>query len=322
MRFFLAILIVLITFLSCKNEENQTVDVSNMKISFSVHRFDVDFYNASKNTIAHLKEKYPLLFPENVPDSIWISKMNNHDEQELFAETQKIYKDFSPIEKELSSLFKHIKYYYPRFNSPDVITMLTNLDYENRVIYADSLLLISLDAYLGKNHKFYADYPKYIKENNTPKHLIVDVANSIIRQQLAASMDRTFLGKMIYEGKKLYLLDRYLPTISGKEKIGYSKEKLDWAMYNEEQIWMYFIQNKLLYSTEASLEKRFLEKAPFSKFYLEQDNLSPGKIGSWIGWKIVASYMKHNDVSLQQLMKIDAENLLNKSKYKPKNNGN
>ena len=58
--------------------------------------------------------------------------------------------------------------------------MLSNIDYENRVVYADSLLLISLDVYLGKQHPFYADYPMYIKENNTKEHLIVDVANAII----------------------------------------------------------------------------------------------------------------------------------------------
>ena len=51
---------------------------------------------------------------------------------------------------------------------------------------------------------------------------------------------------------------------------------------------------------------------------MAQDALSPGKIGVWIGWQIVRSYMKHNDVSLQELLKIDESDLFNKSKYKPK----
>lgn len=271
MRVFLTILIVFITLLSCTKNEIKKVDLSETKINFSVYRFDVDFYNASKTTLPNLKQHYPLLFPENVPDSIWIAKMNNIDEQKLFSETQKMYKDFSSIEKELTSLFKHINYYNASFKSPDVITMLTNIDYENRITYVDSLLLISLDAYLGKDHEFYADYPKYIKENNTKKHIIVDVSKSIIHKQVAQTMDRSFLGKMIQEGKKLYLLDMYLPGVSVREKMGYTREKLDWAINNEEKIWMYFIENKLLYSTEASLNKRFLERAPFSKFYLAQD---------------------------------------------------
>jgi uncharacterized protein YjaZ len=51
---------------------------------------------------------------------------------------------------------------------------------------------------------------------------------------------------------------------------------------------------------------------------MEQDNLSPGKIGIWIGWKIVNSYMENNDVSLQKLLEIDEEVIFKKSKYKPK----
>jgi len=66
------------------------------------------------------------------------------------------------------------------------------------------------------------------------------------------------------------------------------------------------------------LNKRFIENAPFSKFYTAQDNQSPGKIGSYIGWQIVRSFMKENDVSLQKLLEIDEEIIFKKSKYKPK----
>jgi hypothetical protein len=51
---------------------------------------------------------------------------------------------------------------------------------------------------------------------------------------------------------------------------------------------------------------------------MEQDNLSPGKIGVWVGWQIVKAHMKHNDVSLQELLKMSEEEVFNKSKYKPK----
>jgi gliding motility-associated lipoprotein GldB len=246
------------------------------------------------------------------------TKINDTQEQELFAETQKAYKDFSSGENEIAALFKHVKYYNSRFKEPTIVTMLTNIDYDSRVIYADSLMLISLDVYLGENHEFYGDYPKYIKENNTKNHMIVDVANAIIDKQVYPSNKRDFVAKMIHEGKKMYLLDMYLPSISDREKIGYSQDKLNWATVNEEQIWMYLIDNKLLFSTDTKLNQRFLENAPFSKFYMAQDNLSPGKIGVWIGWQIVRSYMKQNDVSLQELLKIDESDLFNKSKYKPK----
>ena len=105
--------------------------------------------------------------------------------------------------------------------------------------------------------------------------------------------------------------------VSEKEKTGYTFAKLAWAKQQEEAVWKFFIENELLYSTDTKLNKRFIEDAPFSKFYTAQDNQSPGKIGSYIGWQIVRSFMKQNDVSLQKLIAIDAQSLLDQSKYKP-----
>ena len=231
----------------------------------------------------------------------------------------KKYESIGWLTKDLESLFKHIKYYYPNFKSPNVTTVLTNIDYNYRVIYNVQSLLISLDVYLGENHEFYNDYPAYIKENNTKEGIIVDVANEIIRTKISVNNDRTFLGKMIFEGKKLYLLDLFLPMVSEKQKSGFLKEKIAWANENEEQVWRYFIDKNLLYSTDSDLDKRFLDLAPFSKFYLQLDNDSPGQIGKWIGWQIVKSFMDNNDVSLQSLLSMKAQEILKKSKYKPRN---
>ena len=318
MRYFITVLILLFSFLSCNTNKKDTLDVSNIKVDFTLNRFDVDFYNSTEESLPKLKKKYPFLFPKEFTDSIAIAKINDEQEQNLFVETQKIYKELTFLKDDLSTLFKHIKYYNSKFNSPSVITMLSNIDYNNRVIYADSLLLVSLDVYLGKTHEFYGDYPKYIKENNTKDHIIVDVAKSIIEKHFIPLNKRDFISKIIYEGKKMFFLESYLPYVKDFKKIGYSKSKFDWAVANEEEIWMYFIENNILDSTETKLNKRFIENAPFSKFYMEHDNLTPGKIGVWIGWQIVRSFMKHNDVSLQELKKINELDLLKKSKYKPK----
>jgi gliding motility-associated lipoprotein GldB len=318
MRFLFAVLMVLCVFFSCSDKNKAKIDVSKITVDFSIKRYDEDFYNASKETLPNVKNTYPYLFPEEFVDSISLLKINDSQEQELFKETQKVYQDFSIQKKEITTVFKHIKYYNPKFRAPDVVTILTNIDYSSRVIYADSLLLISLDVYLGENHPFYADYPKYIKQNNTKEHLVVDVAKAIIDAQVYPFNKRSFIAKMIYEGRKMYVLDLYVPSASNQEKMGYSQDKLNWAEANEEEVWTYFIDQKLLFSADTELNSRFLENAPFSKFYREQDNLSPGSIGVWMGWQIVKSYMKHNDVSLQELLKIEEEEIFKKSNYKPK----
>jgi uncharacterized protein YjaZ len=123
---------------------------------------------------------------------------------------------------------------------------------------------------------------------------------------------------MINEGKKLYLLDSYLPDVSDAQKIGYSNDEIEWVTLNETQIWTYFIENNLLYSTDYQLNKRFIENAPFSKFYINIDKESPGRVGVWLGWQIVRSYMNNNNVTLQQLLQTNANEIFKKSKYKPK----
>lgn len=315
-KIFVFSLIVLIV--GCKKSSKKKIDVSHIAAEVEVARFDIDFYKTTKENLTVTKNKYPLLFPTNVHDSIWIQKINDKDEIELFTETQKVFGNFSSEKKQLKNLFQHIKYYQPTFNVPKVITLLTNIDYDNRITYSNNLLLISLDAYLGENHSFYNDYPKYIRQNNTKKHLIVDVATNFINKQVPPNTKRSFLDKMIYEGKKMYLLDCYLPNVSDEIKIGYSVEKFDWAKNSEENIWRYFIDRDLLYSTDIKLNKRFLDIAPFSKFYLGEDNRSPGRVGVYIGWQIVRAFMQNNDISLQVLMNTSEEEIFKKSKYKPK----
>jgi gliding motility-associated lipoprotein GldB len=314
----ISLILLLLTVISCGSKHENLIDVSKINIDFSIDRFDVDFYSTTENSLDQTKEKYPFFFSTNEPDSVWVNKINNKDEKELFSETQKIYNDISFLNDDLEQLFKHIKYYNPKFKTPKVITLLSNIDYKNRIVYTKDYLLISLDVYLGAEHKFYSDYPNYIKQNFNKNHLIVDVANAIIVNEIKSSNDRTFVGKMVKEGLKLYLLDSFIPKANDANKIGYTEEKHAWAINNEEQVWKYFIENKLLFSTDTKLNKRFIDLGPFSKFYRAEDNLSPGSIGAWMGWQIVRSYMKHNDVSLQKLLEKSTEEIYKNSKYKPK----
>lgn len=318
MRNYFLFFFLLLFFYSCQKEVKNNIDSSNIEVEFMINRFEQDFYTNKGDNLEELKKKYPLLFPKNTPDSIWRAKIKDKDEQELYNETQKLFSSFSDIETELRSLFQFITYYNPMFNVPNIITGLSNIDYDYRVIYNQRLVFISLDLYLGSKHPFYGDFPTYIKQNNVRERIVVDVAKAIIDSQIKPLTNRSFLAKMIHEGKKLYLLDLYLPLKSDVLKIGYTNQKYDWAVTNEEQVWKYFIENNLLFSTDTKLNKRFLEDAPFSKFYLSEDKNSPGRIGQRIGLQIVRSFMDNNDVSLSNLLIKNEEEIFKNSKYKPR----
>jgi gliding motility-associated lipoprotein GldB len=304
--------------MGCSTKEKDTPDLSSVNVLTEVHRFDQAFYNSSAEGLQGLKMKYPYLFPAQYADTAWVNKMNDKDELELFAETEKLYHDFKAQEAEISDLFKHIKYYYPGFKEPKVLTVLTNIDQDNKVILADSLLFISLDLFLGKDHPFYADFPNYIKRKNTKDHMIVDVADAFVVKLVPTSGDRSFAARMIQSGKKLYLLEHLLEGKPETEILGYEKEQILWAEENEAEIWKFFIENDLLFSNDQALSERFIDEAPFSKFYLANDQDSPGGIGGWVGLQMVKNFMEIENVGLVEMLQTPNEEIFKKSKYKPK----
>lgn len=318
MKKLISVAFILFAVISCKQEKSYVIDVSNIEVSVIVDRFEQQFYTSNESTLQEVKNKYPYLFPVNNPDSIWLQKINDKDEILLFQKSQEVFKDFSNEKNQIKSLFQHINYYHPTFKSPKIITLITDLDYNNKIMYADSLLFVSLDMYLGKNDEVYMDFPPYLSKNYEKSQLVVDIAKSISEKYLLEKSRRQFMDIIVSEGKKLYMVDCYLPKVNDAQKIGYTQNELDWITMNESQIWKYFIENKLLYSTDAELYKRFVEDAPFSKFYIDIDKDSPGRVGVWLGWQIVRSYMNNNSVTLQQLLQTNSEEIFKKSKYKPK----
>ncbi|MGL5111068.1 MAG: gliding motility lipoprotein GldB, partial [Flavobacterium sp.] len=129
---------------------------------------------------------------------------------------------------------------------------------------------------------------------------------------------RDFLSQMIFAGKELYVKELLLPNYTDASRIGYTDEQDKWCTENEGYIWRYFIEKEMLYSVDSKLAPRFIQPAPFSKFYLEIDNDSPGQVGAWIGWQIVRSYMKNNPIPVTELLSKNAKEVFEKSKYKPK----
>ncbi|WP_378182449.1 gliding motility lipoprotein GldB [Aquimarina sp. SS2-1] len=315
---FLKIAVVFCIILSCANENKIEKEIAAIPVDIGIERFDRIFADVTPENLADVKTKYPFFFPEKDHDSIWIQKTKDTIQLEINKEVEKAFSSFSQEKEQLESLLQHIKYYFPEVTIPRVITVTSNVDYQRKVILSDNLLIISLDTYLGANHHFYSGIQSYLKNRFIKSQILPDVATMYARQLVELPRDRTFLANMIYYGKEMYLKNLFLPNIADHEKIAYTKEQLAWAEANEEEIWRYFIDRRLLYSTDAELLPRFLYPGPFSKFYLEEiDQEAPDRIGQYIGWKIVNSYMKNNDVSLRQLLLTDAETIFNTSKYKP-----
>jgi hypothetical protein len=299
---------------SCENEKAaRTIEITQ---TIPIERFELAFADTSI-PLKTLKSSYPYLFPTQTADSIWIKKRNDQLEIQLIRAIDSVFKDMKPQQEELNKLFSYYHYYFPNATIPKGISLSTNIDYFSRVIYADSLLLMGLDNFLGSEHPFYQNFPSYLKQTMSPQHLVHSIAEQLALSKLPKNKETTFLSKIIYEGKLLYLQQRLVPDKSLANRLGYTEQQLKWAQLNEAEIWRYFIDRELLYSTDRELEFRFITPAPFSKFKLALDKESPGRIGRFIGYRIVSSYMNNNNSSLDLLLGESAVNILKKATYKP-----
>lgn len=313
-----SILLIVLMLTGCRKTDKTAEQISKIPIDLSIYRFDREFATATPESIPNLKLKYPYLFPEQFADSVWIAKLTDTIQVELSEEVAKVFGTFEKETEDLESLFQHIVYYFTEFKTPKVVTLTSDVRYSDRVILTDTLLVLGLDNYLGKEHHFYREIQRYIAKGLDKQFLTSDVASAFAKKVLKYPRDRSFLSRMVYYGKELYLKDKLLPKISDAQKIGYTTEEAEWTKANEEQIWRYFVERELLYSSDPNLDRRFLDPAPFSKFQLELDSESPGRLGRYMGWQIVKAFMEKNDITLHQLLSLPADEIFKKSNYKPK----
>ena len=317
MKKYLILVLFLFVIISCSKNSEIQKKIAEISVNIKVDRYDKAFFETPPRELPKLKAKYPEFFPPSISDSLLVNKMQNPLWRELYAEVQKRYDNFEKQTAEIEDLFRHIKYYYPKTKIPKVYTVIQEMDTDYKVIYTEKALIISLELYLGKNHKFY-EFPNYLKQTFEPSQILPDIVARFSKAKVKPPVTKDLLSLMIYSGKQQYLNDVLLPEYSDEDKMCYTPEQLKYCQDNEANMWRYFIEEKLLYDTDSKLSQRFISPAPFSKFGLSSDNETPGRIGSWFGLQIIRSFMQNNDIPVQQMMGMDAKDIFQKSKYKPK----
>ncbi len=314
----LAFLVCALTGLSsCKRESELKREIDNIQLELEVERFDKLFAESNVQQLPDLMKKYPFLFPKQYTQKDWEARLNDSLQQVLHREVGNTFKQMDE-EEAIISLFKHLAYYDPAFRTPRVITVTSDVDYRNRIIVTDTIVLIALDNYLGEDHEFYGGIQQYLKQNFDRAYLVSDLAEAYAKRRISLPRSRRLLDDMIYQGKLLYFKDLMMPDATDEIKIGYTPEELEWAKTNEISMWSYFVENELLFSTDSKLASRFINPAPFSKFNLELDNESPGRLGRYIGWQIVRSYAEKNDLELSDVILADTDEVFNNAKFKPR----
>lgn len=319
-KYIFIFLLAALTF-SCGEENKKESEIAKVPLpKVDLERFDRAFFEAGPENLPELKQKYPEFFPAEYTDQMAIADMKDPFMNLLKDKSQEKFQSLDYLKDDVTQMLQHIKYYYPQLPVPGKLATVIYADTDIKSVYTNQVILVPLSLYLGKDNEVYQEhFPDYKLVEFEPSQILPDLVTSFSEDKIAPPKDRTLLSLMIYYGKQLYMKDLLIPETPDHDKICYTKEQLEWARVNEFEIWSYFVDRELLFESDSKLPARFINPAPFSKFYLELDNESPGRIGQWLGWQIVRSYAENNkDVPLQQLMAMDAKEIFDNSKYKPK----
>ncbi|MCB0480028.1 MAG: hypothetical protein KDC83_01290 [Flavobacteriales bacterium] len=331
-QFFLFIIIgFLIT--SCGSEDkprNYTVS----PISLSVERLDLELFDPSipmiqKNKAASKKygefyDRYTenLLNLGSAKDPALVGALKGFTSDpevlSIFKKIQALYSDFDVIQSELTDAFGRYHSAFPDKVVPTVVTFISG--FNTKIVTTDSIVGVGLDLYLGANDGFYEllRYPMYKRAQLSSEFITRDaIYGWLSTEYQIEENDKSFLDAIIKRGKMLYALDCLIPEIHDTIKIGYSGPQLAWASAYEGHFWGVVVDQKILFSTIKGEYAKYLLDGPFTSGL---DHNSPPRYGEWLGWQVIKAYMKNNsDISLRQLFELDdAQEILNKSGYKPK----
>lgn len=321
---------IIIFFVSCKNNKFD-VDISNIKAKIKIERFDSDFLLFAKNKITaeQMQNKYPYFFDiynkyilqiGTDKDSSYkknLYKLLSLPEiKEGLRLTKNKFNNIKELEGKIADGIKHYKYYFPNKKLPRVFTFFSV--FNQSIVVVQDGYGIGLDKYLDDD-KFYnsLSFPEYLIRNMTTNKITSDLFVAIALSEFEnKKKDCKLLDEMIYKGRAFYFAQAMLPEEADTLIFGFKQKQLDWCKKNEEYMWKYLIENKLLFSTDYKVIKQFTDIAPFTNVFSKE---SPSQTGSYLGYKIVKEYMDKNpNITLKTLMnENNFQKILDKSKYKP-----
>jgi hypothetical protein len=327
------LLVLLASFLvSCKSDREdacvfQPEITDKVKLDFEVLHDSLTNFHSKKDLVKFLSDhpvlRDHILRREEFPnDSVFINEVygrfTNPHIDTLLAEVKRVFGDMSGLKAEFEAAFSNLKYYYPQIRTPKVQTVITGL-LGTDLLVTDSLIVVSLDFFLGKDGKYRPKMYDYLLRKYDPNDivpscmLIYGISNNVNKSQPA---DQTVLADMIVYGKAFYFAKRMLPCVPDSVFIWYTAEEMNGSRKNEDLIWARFIESQVLYSTSKKVKQDYLGERPVT---IQVGEKCPGRIGQWVGWKIINKYAdSHPDITLPNLMSLDdAQKIFKESRYKP-----
>jgi hypothetical protein len=333
----LSILILCIPLIvSCKRNHYK-INTSSIHVDIEIKRLETDLFSINPDeviaSVPSLKEKYGTFLqlfsyvintgdinsPEfgNFLESFCTDKQNN----EVYSLTMQLYPEIKSVEIELEEAFRHYLWYFPGRIIPAVYTCITG--FNNSIITGDSVLAIGLDRYLGTDCEYYPrlEIYKYLAARMNSWNIVPDCiyawgASEWIIDSTGYPAENV-MSKIINEGKLKYFEKCMLPEINDTILFGFTSDQMKFCRNNESQMWLYLLENDLIFSTDQFIIRKLTGEAPFTSYFTSE---SPGRAAVWLGFRIVESYMMKNPAMKLEVMmnNADIQSLLEQARYNPK----
>ena len=299
-------------------------------VEINMLRYEQDLFNIDQTNMAAEFAKMYGKYPDNIVakgawnNSVMLQNItafiNDPVIKEIYQETEAQYADMSDFKKQITPALTLYLTHFPDETIPDFCTLVTGIDFQMPQVFGyKNTIFICLDMYLGKDCKFYgqAGMPKYIAARCDKKYMATDCfSKALVYKHLPDKTLVTLLDNMVDAGKKMLFTQTMFPATDPKDILGYSKEQYKWAQSHESAVWHRMIEKNLVYDNSDDVVRRMMDEAPFTRDF---GNDSPGRMGVFIGFQIVQSYMKnHPGTTLKDLMQMtDSQKFLKESGYKP-----
>lgn len=215
----------------------------------------------------------------------------------LYADVAKEYADFTAERDALAQLVARYRALFPEQSTPVIQTHISGLN--RSIVTMDSLLSVSLDCYLGADYPLYAHrYRSYELPMHTRQRIAADVAEVLLRNALPPLSGGTLLEAMVYEGRIAYLMSGLIDDNSAEAVMGYTAQEVEWCRNYEPKVWAAIVEQSHLFASDNMIIRKYIQPAPFTAT-LTQD--APGRIGRWVGWRIVEAYATRRGLTPQEV---------------------
>jgi hypothetical protein len=310
-------LLCLVLVNSCTKSESVAIERLDQALFSTKSPEAVQAFLAKNRAIAALYFDTPEAATDTALVAELSARLRNPELNRLYAQTQTEFGDAAALRADLGEAFTNIRRDFPNFDPPRVVTLLTGFMGPDLLV-TDSLVVIGLDYFAGPKATYRPtgeEFPAYVLRRYQQAYIVPAIVRQIANRYNAQDRnDQTLLADMVYNGKSLVFTRTVLPNTPDSLIIGYSDRQLTETFNAQDLVWAHFIDNQLLYNTSGDIKMRYMGERPFTA---EIGNRCPGRIGEWLGWRIVSRYFDKNRESLPDLMKSsNARQLFEQSGYK------